>query len=118
MSNAISWNLQLSLRDGRLTDARALMDEMVASARQEAGTLGYEWFLAEDGSTCHTNERFSDSEAAVTHLRSFGANFAERFLQCFEPTGLAVYGSPSDEARAALDGLGAIYLGSWGGFIR
>lgn len=36
------------------------MDETIASARQEAGTLGYEWFLAEDGSTCEINERFAD----------------------------------------------------------
>ena len=49
---------------------------MVASARQEADTLGYEWFLEHDGCTCHINERFADSDPAVIHLGSFGANFA------------------------------------------
>ena len=29
-----------------------------------------------------------------------------------------VYGEPSDEARAALDGFGAVYLGTFGGFSR
>ena len=94
------------------------MAEMVESTRQEAGTLGYEWFLGEEGATCHIHERYTDSDAVMAHLGNFGANFAERFLQCFEPTGLAVYGEPSSEARAALDGFGAVYLGTFGGFVR
>ncbi len=51
------------------------------------------------------------SEAVVTHLDNFGTNFADRFLACFEPTSLSVYGEPSTQAKAALDGLGAAYLG-------
>jgi hypothetical protein len=94
----ISWNLQMSVRDGRLNDARELMSEMVAGTREEPGTQGYEWFLR--------------------HLGNFGSKFAERFLECFEPTSLSVYGEPSAEARAALDGLGAAYLGWLGGFVR
>jgi len=42
MSNAVSWNLQLSVNDDRLDDARALMDEMVAATNSEPGTQVYE----------------------------------------------------------------------------
>ena len=118
MSDTVSWNLQLSVREGRLDDARDLMAEMVESTRGEAGTLGYEWFLGGGGTACHILERYADSDAAMVHLGNFGDKFAERFLQCFEPTGLCVYGEPSDEARAALDGFGAVYLGTFGGFNR
>jgi len=118
MSNTISWNLRLSVREGRLDDARDLMHEMVAAARREDGALGYEWFLNSDGTASHIQERYRDSEAVLAHLAGFGADFAERFLQCFEPAGLDVYGAPSDEARAALDGFGAAYLDTWGGFVR
>ena len=118
MSNTVSWNLQMSVLDGRLDDARALMQEMVESTRGESGALGYEWFLSEDGSACHINERYSDSDAALAHLGTFASTFAERFLGCFTPTGLCVYGDPSAEARAALDGFGATYLGNFGGFSR
>jgi hypothetical protein len=38
MSNTISWNLQMSVREGRLNDARELMSEMVAGTQQEPGT--------------------------------------------------------------------------------
>ncbi len=118
MPNTISWNLQMSVREGRLNDVRDLMREMVAATQQEQATQGYEWFLSEDGKTCHLNERYADSEAVMVHLGNFGSKFADRFLACFEPTSISVYGDPSAEARAALDGFGAAYLGWLGGFNR
>ncbi len=118
MASTVSWNLQLSVRDGQLDDARGLMAEMVEATGQEAGTQGYEWFISADNSTVHICERYADSAAALEHLGNFGANFVERFLGCFEPTALYVYGEPSDEARAVLDGFGAVYLGTLGGFSR
>lgn len=118
MSKTVSWNLQLAVRDGHLDDVRELMSDMVAATEEEPGTLGYEWFLSADGKSCHINERYANSEAVMAHLGNFGSKFAERFLACFEPKLLSVYGDPSAEARAALDGLGATYLGWLGGFNR
>lgn len=65
MPNTISWNLQLSVRDGQLSNARDLMNEMVAATQQEPGAQLYERFLSADGKTCHINERFADSELAT-----------------------------------------------------
>ncbi len=118
MSDIVSWNLQMSVREGQLSNARELMSEMVESTRGEPGTLGYEWFLGASGTVCHVHEQYADSDAAMVHLGNFGAKFAERFLQCFEPTDLYVYGEPIDEVRATLDGFGAVYLGTFGGFRR
>ncbi len=118
MSNAVSWNLQLSVRSGCLDDARGLMNEMVEATRDEEGTEGYEWFLSGDGMSCHICERYADSDAVMVHLGNFGSKFADRFLACFEPSALYVYGEPSDNARAALDGFSATYLGTFGGFSR
>ncbi len=118
MSDIVSWNLQMSVREGQLSDARELMPEMVESTRGEPGTLCYERFLDAGGTVCHIHERYADSDAAMVHRGNFSAKFAERFLQYFEPTDLYVYGEPSDEARAALDGFGAVYLGTFGGFSR
>jgi quinol monooxygenase YgiN len=118
MSDVVSWNLQLSVIDGKLDDARLLMAEMVEATNHEAGAVVYEWFLSPDGTSCHINERYADSAATLEHLGNFGANFAERFLACFAPTGLHVYGEPSDEVRGVLDGFGAVYMGTLGGFAR
>jgi quinol monooxygenase YgiN len=49
----------MSVRDGRLNDARELMGEMVTSTRKEAGAQGYEWFLTARGGGAHLPERLS-----------------------------------------------------------
>ena len=74
MSNAISLNLQMSVRDGQLNDARDLMNDMVAATREEPGTQNYEWFLSEDGKTCHINERYTDSGAEIGTIGSTAIN--------------------------------------------
>ena len=119
MSEAVSWNLKLSVKEGKLEDFKALAQEMSeATEANEPGALLYEWFVSDDGKTCHIIENYTDSAAVVTHMGTFGEKFAERFLGCVNPTGLAVYGSPNDEARAILDGLGAVYMGEFAGFRR
>jgi hypothetical protein len=118
MSKEISWSLQLSVRSGQLESARALMDEMVKSTLEESGAKNYEWFISKEGSTCHINERYSDSDAGLLHAGIFGSKFADRFMACFEPTGMFVYGEPSAELRAVLDTLGASYFVPFGGFSR
>lgn len=119
MSDTVSWNLQVNVREGQLEDFRALMQEMVSATQaNEPGTLAYEWFLNEDGSACHIYERYSDSAAVMTHLGAFDANFGARFLESVEPTALSVYGEPSADVRGVLDGFGAKYLGPFGGFAR
>lgn len=118
MSETVSWNFHLSVQDGRLDDARALMSEMVEATKREPGTVGYEWFLSGDGTACHIMEKFADSGAAAEHIANFGANFAARFLACFAPTALYVYGQPSEEVRAVLDGQGAVNFETLGGFTR
>ena len=118
MSSTISWNLQMSVMEGRLDDVRALARDMVASTEQESGTTNYEWFLSDDGSQLHFSERYTDSDAALIHMSNFGSQFAGRFIECLKPTSFSIYGEPSDELRAALDGLGAKYYGPFGGFSR
>ena len=118
MTGHVSWNLQLTVQEGQLEDARSLMAEMVSATTDETGAMGYEWFLSADGAVLHIHEQYVDSAAALEHLGNFGANFAERFMNCFAPTAFWVYGEPSAEVRGVLDGFGAVYLGPIGGFRR
>ncbi len=116
MSDVVSWNLQVSVSDTE--GFRTLMEEMVESTRAEAGTLGYEWFISEDGAACHINERYADSAALMEHVGNFGAQFAERFMALCTPTSFSLYGNASDEVREALEGFAPNYLGNFGGFSR
>ncbi len=118
MSDAVSWVLMVNVKDGQLDVFRALMDEMVAATQAEPGTIMYEWFVSDDGGTVHVYERYADSDATLAHLGSFGANYAERFFAAADATGFYVYGNPSAAAREALAGVGAEFLGPFGGFAR
>ena len=118
MSKVVFWNLELFINDNKLSDFKSLMNEMVTSTKSETGTLGYEWFISEDKSICHIYERYASSEDVLVHLGNFGTKFAERFLACVTPTRLHVYGEPSAEVKAGLDGFGPVYLKTFGGFSR
>src|SRR5262245_11789779 len=83
----LSWIVELDVLPGRLAALRKLMKEMVSSARRkEPGTTAFEWFIAENGRTCHIYERYVDSKAALVHVETFGKAFAPRFLACVKPT--------------------------------
>ena len=79
MKNQVSWILELRVQEGRESDFRALMAEMVAATEaNDPGTLGYEWSASADGRACHIYERYT-SAAVMTHLVTFGERFAPRF---------------------------------------
>lgn len=118
MEKQVSWVVEVAVRQGQLDALKALMEELVASARAEPGTLGYEWYVSDDGSTVHVHETYADSEATIAHNTVFAERWSERFLAAVEPSRFTVYGDPSPAARAILDGFGATYLAFWGGFPR
>ena len=118
MSTAISWDLMVNVKAGHLDSFRGLMDEMVASTREEPGAVIYEWFISDDEGAVHIYERYADSDATMVHLGGFAEKFAERFFSMVDPTGFYAYGSPSDACRAALTGAGAQFLSPFGGFAR
>lgn len=119
MSDTISWNLRLAIADGKLDEVKALAVEMgEATKRDEPGTLVYEWFVTDDGTQCHTNERYADNDAAMAHIGNFGAKFAGRFLELLTPVSLDVYGPASDAVKEGLAAFGPVYLQQVGGFGR
>jgi len=119
MTENISWLLQVTINDGKLDDFKTLMTEMVNNTNEfEPGALNYEWYLGTDNKTCHIYERYENSQATLTHLGNFGEKYAERFMPMVTPTGISVYGNPSEEVRKGLATLGAVHYEQIGGFRR
>ena len=119
MSSSVSWVLVSKVNEGKSADLKALMEEMVpATKANEPGAEIYEWFLTDNGGELHIYERYVDSAATMVHLGNFGANYMERYLACCTPTRLHVYGEPTDEVKDVLNGFGAVYCGTFGGFAR
>ncbi len=119
MGDNVFWMLEVSVKPGQADVFKALMNEMVeATQANEPDALNYEWCFSDDGAICHLYERYADSAATMTHLASFGANFADRFLAAVEPTRFTVYGNPSAEVREALGAFGPAYMTPAAGFAR
>jgi len=119
MSDMVSWIIELKLKEGQLDTFKALMTEMVTATQEnEAGTLNYEWYLSEDEQSCHVFERYSNSESVMIHLMTFGAKYAEKFLETVDVTKLTLYGNPNEIVRAALANFEITSLGLIGGFAR
>jgi hypothetical protein len=86
-----------------------------------SGTSSHEHILsartAERLSKCLVLESFTDSDALLQHLANIGPSLPDLFAVA-ELTRFEVLGTPSDEAREALDGLNASYYPHLTGFQR
>jgi quinol monooxygenase YgiN len=118
MHNEIYWVLTLSVKPGQFDEFKKLVTEIVAETTKEPGALAYEYSVNADQTVVHVFERYTDSAAVVKHVDETFVPRAERFVSLASPTGLVVYGTPNEEARKRLAGLGADYMNVFAGFKR
>jgi len=119
MTGHVYWVLEVTMNPGRFEELKTLMAELVETTQKnELGALNYEWAISDDRQVCHVYERYQDSAAVMTHLESFGANFAARLMEAVKPARLVVYGKPSAQVKDALAGLSPVYMAAFGGFSR
>ncbi len=121
MEGHISWVNELTVKEAKLDMFRELMEEMVSGAKNQPGTLAYEWYISHDGGTVHVVETYADAAAVVAHHVSEGfalKNWAGRVMDCVDASRVVAYGDPNAAAREILDRLGATYYAHWGGFSR
>jgi quinol monooxygenase YgiN len=116
MGGEISWHVELTVKSGQLGNFQTLTAEMVDATRRERGVLSYQRFVSDDGANIHIYERYADSTAAIAHLAAFTERFAKRFGAMVERKAFAVFGYPSAELKAALEGFNAIYFKPFGDF--
>ena len=69
----------------------------------EPGALSYRYYL--DSRVCHVLERYADSSAVLAHFAGeVGTKLIPRLLESAKLDGLDLYGNPSTELLAALEG--------------
>ena len=119
MSNHIVTDFELSIKEGKLDDFKAIVNTMIEMTDvNEPNTVVYEWYINEDGSECHLLETFKDSEAFVTHLGNVGHMF-DTLSQFATMTRAKIYRSPSDELKQSLaSAYGVEYFGHSNGVTR
>ena len=119
MSDNVYFLAEVTIKQGEFDNFKALVGEMVeATQANEPNTLNYEWSITEDSQSCHIYERYADSAATMTHLKTFREKFEERLVAAVEPTRFVVYGTPNIEVKESLSGLDAVFMTPFGGFAR
>jgi len=112
----VFWRIEVEVLADKQEEFRAVVSDLIASGKEEPGTLSYDWYFDAEHKVCHTYERYRDSDAVIAHATTFGAQFAERFQRCCRQIGLDVYGSPSETARGLLSKYDAAFFEKWQGF--
>ncbi len=119
MNNEVSWILTSRLVTTQPKVFEDLMVEMAKAVQQmQGGTTAYVWYLSEDGQSSEIFASFESSDAAILHMAWFSSTYAKQFMDTLHPTGMTVYGKPTQELRDALASLSPRYLQTVGGFAR
>lgn len=116
----IRYSVEFQIHEGDEQRFAELAAQCIDWAKQhEEGTLGYEWFLSDDGHTCQLDERFRDSDAMLAHLGgNIVSDILPKLLETSDITGFDVHGDPTPEAEQALAAFGTRNFHSMAGFSR
>jgi quinol monooxygenase YgiN len=114
----VSYVIEITISDGKLDEFKSMAAGFISGVKEgEPDTLGYQWYLNEEGTRCILQETFSSSEAMLTHLANVGPSLPE-LLAIAPITRVEVLGAVSDEAREALSALNAVHFSHLAGFDR
>jgi quinol monooxygenase YgiN len=119
MSTLVHFLVALTLHEGKFDSFEGIVQEMVASTRQESGALRYEWCLCADRKRCRIVETYADSDAVLAHLTGWAVREGvPRMLEASSLDRFEVYGDPGAKAAAMLAAFGATIFAPWCGFNR
>lgn len=116
MGTEIAWMPEWKVKSGTFADVRELLDEMLASAQSEAGTLSYALYVSEDGKTITFYERYADEAAVLAHQATFSERFEERANDAMICSRITVMGTPGEEIQQSISGCNPVYLTPLSGF--
>jgi quinol monooxygenase YgiN len=109
---------EVAIKPGEMDNFKAVMNEMVkVTQANEPGAMNYEWFISEDGKSCHIYERYVDSAAVMAHSAVL-EHLGERLWATVQPTRCTVYGNPDAELKKEIIASGAVILAPIAGFAR
>jgi quinol monooxygenase YgiN len=84
-----------------MTEFNKIVGQLIAAAKNEAGTLAYEFSIDADQSIVPIFERYRNSDAIVSHVTQTFGPFAERFLAAAQVRSFVVYGTPSNGSKGS-----------------
>ncbi len=96
----------LKVRPGQLVGFKEQVAEVLRIAQeQDTGTLRYDWFLSRDGTECEVHEVYESSESMVEHAGHINEARNKLFAEFAEGHEVKVFGEPSPEFFAMVEGM-------------
>src|SRR6185369_7335102 len=87
---------RLKVREGKLEGFKRQAAEMMRQTREkDTGTLAYDWFLSQDGTTSEVREAYVDADALVEHALHVREAREAMFAEFAYDHKMAFYGDPS-----------------------
>lgn len=109
--------VEFDIKPGRTEDFKAAAKPLFAKTQEEPGTLRYEYFLSDDGSSNVNIEVFEDADAFVYHNRNV-ADLVPALFDCLDKVRIAVIGDANDDLWAELADIETVHYQRLGGIIR
>ena len=105
--NQFEVRARLKVRDGQLEGFKRQAAEMMRVTREkDTGTLAYDWFLSDDGTTCEVREAYVDADALVEHAMNVREAREAMFAEFAYDHQMAFYGDPSPRLTALVNAVG------------
>lgn len=118
MNNQIQYIVEWTIKDGSLETAKKMVADVTKSvAANEPKMMAFHWYINEDQTKLYLVEWFADAGAIVDHFENVGEVLGE-FFNYAEISRYEVFGDLTEEARGAVEGLGAQTFNHWDGFTR
>ena len=117
MNTDITWTVEGNIKAGKKDQFLVVMQQLIAAAKNEVGTIMYEWTLSDDESSVHINERYINEDAAKAHLAQWDTN-GPLFLDVVDVTRITVFSELNDDFKAALAGPNTVFMNPVGGFTK
>ncbi len=103
---------------GKADQFKQVAQKLIATVKQEPGTLAYVWSMRPDGKTFDSMELYGDSAAVTAHVKDVLSKYGKDLGQLQKEVVFLVYGSPDAQAKKALAPLNPVYTTEIAGFIR
>ena len=95
------------IKPGKLDELKKMAEGLTSGVEaDEPTTLGYEWFISEDGSSCYLIESYGSAEAFLLHFQNLGSKLHD-MLEISPLEEMVVVGEPGPQVREMLADLGA-----------
>jgi quinol monooxygenase YgiN len=87
---------RLKVRDGELEGFKHQAAELIRLTREkDTGTLRYDWFLSDDGTSCEVREAYVDADALLEHSGHIAEARAKLFRDFAYGHAITFYAEPS-----------------------